>query len=173
MNYLAGYCSTTAQANHGFAPLDFPSLQHFARLVGLFDVASNAAPEAIRVVIAGDHSCLRASLKTMLELDPRIKVVGEAADDCEAMKLARKLRPDVLLVDLDMRCCDKWDTIAEIADRKLASSIVALTIHSDDEQRKAALAAGTDVLLEKGVPYRQLIRAVRLGAANSQKPEGA
>jgi DNA-binding NarL/FixJ family response regulator len=172
MNYLAGYCSTVAQANHVFAPLDFPSSQHLARLAGLYDTAtpSGSAPETIRVLVAGDSSCLRASLKTMLELDPRIRVVGEAADDCEAIKMARKMRPDVLLIDLDMRCCDRWEAIAEIANRKLASSIVALTIHNDENEHRAAIAAGTDVLLEKGVPYRQLIKAVRLGANNSRRP---
>jgi|SRR5688572_11108570 len=174
MNYLAGYCSTAAQANHVFAPLDFPTSQHFARLAGLYDTALSTSPattpETIRVLIAGDQSCLRASLKTMLELDPRIRVVGDAGDECETIKMARKLRPDVLLIDLDMPCGDGLEAISEIANRKLASSIVALTIHCGEQECKAAIAAGTDVLLEKGVPYRQLIKAVRLGAVNSRKP---
>jgi DNA-binding NarL/FixJ family response regulator len=105
----------------------------------------------------------------MLELDPRIRVVGEACDDCETVKMARKLRPDVLLMDLDMPCGDGLEAITEIVNRKLAASVVALTIHSGEQERKAAIAAGTDVLLEKGVPYRQLIKAVRLGAANSHR----
>ena len=177
MNYLAGYCSTVAQANHVFAPLDFPTSQHFARLAGLYDATPSiaprtprTAPETVRVLIAGDQSCLRSSLKTMLELDPRIQVIGEATDDCETIKMARKLRPDVLLIDLDMACCDQLEAISEITNKRLASSIVALTIHSGEWERKAAISAGADVLLEKGVPYRQLIKAVRLGAANSQKP---
>ena len=169
MNQLAGYCSTTAQANNVFAPLDFPTSQHLARLAELFNSVQSTAPDQIRVLVAVDQKCLRASLKTMIELDPRIRVVGEADSDCETIKMARKLRPDVLLIDLDMPCCDRWEAIAEIADKKLASSIVALTIHSDEAGRKEAIAAGADVLLEKGVPYKQLIKAVRLGAINSQK----
>jgi two-component system nitrate/nitrite response regulator NarL len=104
----------------------------------------------------------------MLELDPRIQVVGEAADDCETIKMARKLRPDVVLMDLDMRCCDDYEAIAEITNRQLASAIVALTIHDDQTERSLAQAAGVDLFLEKGVPYKQLISAVRLAAANKQ-----
>jgi DNA-binding NarL/FixJ family response regulator len=155
-------------------PLDFPTSQHVARLAELYDTALSASPgttpETLRVLVSGDHSCLRASLKTMLELDPRIRVVGEAGDECETIKMARKLRPDVLLIDLDMPCGDGLEAISEIANKKLASSIVALTIHCGEQECKAAIAAGTDVLLEKGVPYRQLIKAVRLGAVNSRKP---
>jgi len=103
----------------------------------------------------------------MLELDPRIRVVGEAADDCETIKASRKLHPDVLLIDLDMRCCDHLDALREITQRKLASSVVALSIHDDKVGLAEAQAAGANIILEKGVPYRQLINAIRLASANS------
>lgn len=126
-------------------------------------VSPTSTPQ-IRVLVAGDHDCLRSSLKTMLELDPRISVVGEAADDCETIKVARRLRPDVVLIDLDMRCCDQYEALAEITQQRLASSVVALTIHDEPRERAAAQAAGVNVFLEKGVPYKQLINAIRLAA---------
>jgi DNA-binding NarL/FixJ family response regulator len=128
--------------------------------------APAAVPTAdpVRVVIAGDHATLRACLKTMLELDPDINVVGEASDDCELIKMAHRVRPDVVLLDLDMRCCDNYDAVAEITEGNLASSVVALTIHDDAVQRAQAQKAGVKLFLEKGVPYRQLISAVRSAA---------
>jgi DNA-binding NarL/FixJ family response regulator len=123
----------------------------------------------IRVLIAGDHDCLRSSLKTMLELDPRIRVVGEAADDCETIKLAQRVRPDVVLIDLDMRCCDKYDALAEITQRRLANSVVGLSIHDQAGERAEAQAAGVNLFLEKGVPYKQLISAIRLAASTTPR----
>ena len=97
----------------------------------------------------------------MLELDPDISVVGEASDDCELVKMSYRLQPDVVLLDLDMRCCDNFEAVAEITERNLASSVVALTIHDDAAERANAQKAGVSLVLEKGVPYRQLISAVR------------
>jgi DNA-binding NarL/FixJ family response regulator len=105
----------------------------------------------------------------MLELDPQICVVGEAADDCELVKMANRVRPDVVLIDIDRRCCDSFDAVAEIMQGRLTSSVVALTIHDDAEERAEAQRAGVYLFLEKGVPYKQLISAVRLAAANSSK----
>jgi DNA-binding NarL/FixJ family response regulator len=122
-------------------------------------VAPTAKP--VRVLIAGDHATLRACLKTMLELDPDITVVGEASDDCELVKMAYRVQPDVVLLDLDMRCCDNYEAVAEITERNLTSSVVALTIHDDEIERAHAEKAGVKLFLEKGVPYRQLISAVR------------
>ena len=118
----------------------------------------------VRVLIAGDHTALRSCLKTMLELDPQISVVGEAADDCEMIKMAQRVRPDVVLVDLDMHCCDEFDALAEITEGKLANSVVALSIHNGEAQRTAAQRAGVNLFLEKGVPYKQLINAIRTAA---------
>lgn len=123
----------------------------------------NSSPQIslVRVLIAGDHAALRSCLKTMLELDPQISVVGEAADDCEMIKMAYRVQPDVVLVDLDMHCCDEYGALQEIAEGKLAGSVVALSIHDGEAQRAAAQRAGVNLFLEKGVPYKQLISAIR------------
>lgn len=164
-----GGCATGYGAhNHGpsrelDAPYMYSNMTAHYEYVPPVSQSSGPAPQ-IRVLIAGDHDCLRSSLKTMLELDPRIRVVGEAADDCEAIKLAQRVRPDVVLIDLDMRCCDKYDALAEITQKRLATSVVGLSIHDEAVERAEAQAAGVNLFLEKGVPYKQLINAIRLAA---------
>jgi two-component system, NarL family, nitrate/nitrite response regulator NarL len=152
---------------------DFAARRRYVRIAPQSE--SHPAPYSsptvspVRVLIAGDHPTLRSCLKTMLELDPQISVVGEAADDCELVKMAHRVRPDVVLIDIDRRCSDSFDAVAEIMQGRLASSVVALTIHDDAEERAEAQRAGVDLFLEKGVPYKQLISAVRLAAINSSK----
>jgi DNA-binding NarL/FixJ family response regulator len=153
---------------------DYVSKRRFVRIAPQSEshpaTLSSPAITTVRVLIAGDHPTLRSCLKTMLELDPQISVVGEASDDCEMVKLAQRVRPDVILMDIDRRCCDSFDAVAEITQRRMAQSVVALTIHDDAEERAEAQRAGINLFLEKGVPYKQLISAVRLAAANSTKP---
>jgi SARP family transcriptional regulator, regulator of embCAB operon len=124
----------------------------------------------VRVLVAGNHATLRSCLKTMLELDPQISVVGEATDDCELLKMANRVRPDVVLVDIDMHCCDDYDALMEITQQNLATSVIALTIHGGEADRAAAEKAGVNLFLEKGIPYKQLINAVRSAADCNSKP---
>src|ERR1051325_10769003 len=96
----------------------------------------------IRVLISDDVSCMRESLRPVLSLDPSLEVVGEAADGSEAVKLAAHLQPDVVIVDLEMPCFDGYECTAELTERNLTRSVVALTIHSDPVSRARARAAG-------------------------------
>jgi CheY-like chemotaxis protein len=168
--YNIGCCSNTMSLRYLPASMDFSAAQRLLLMHAPYEYIPAPSPSTVRVLIAGDHATLRASLKTMLELDPRIKVVGDASDDCETVKMARKLRPDVLLVDLDMRCCDDFEAVAEITEKKLATSVIGLTIYDDQAERTKAQAAGVDLFLEKGVPYKQLINAIRLAAVKAQTP---
>jgi DNA-binding NarL/FixJ family response regulator len=157
---------------HGISTSDYVTKRRFVKIAPQSESHPSFSPAAaptitpVRVLIAGDHATLRYCLKTMLELDPQISVVGEAADDCELIKTAYRVRPDVVLIDLDMRCCDNFDAVAEIPEGKLAAAVVALTIHDDAVEREYAQRAGVNLFLEKGVPYKQLINAVRTAAAN-------
>jgi DNA-binding NarL/FixJ family response regulator len=124
----------------------------------------------IRVLIADDLACMRESLRTVLSLDADIEVVGEAADGAEAVKLAAHLQPDVVLVDLEMPCCDGYECTAELTERNLTRAVVVLTIHSDPTSRARARAAGARMVLPKGTPIRQLLTALRT-AADVRSPD--
>lgn len=124
----------------------------------------------VRVLVAGDHPSLRSSLRTVLEMDPRITVIGEASDDCEMVKMSKRLKPDVVLMDLDMRCCDSFEAVSEISKRKLAGTIIGLTIHDDNTERAAAQKAGVTYFLEKGVSLRQMADTIRKAASTPAIP---
>src|SRR5215216_6339197 len=118
----------------------------------------------IRVLIADDVACMRDSLRTVLSLDPDIEVIGEAADGAEAVKLAAHLRPDVVVVDLEMPCCDGYVCTQELTERQLCGSVVVLSIHSDAASRARARAAGATVFLPKGTPMGPLVSAIQRAA---------
>src|SRR5436305_13950803 len=103
----------TLNARH--ATPDYAAKRRFVRIVPQSDshsaTLSSPATSTVRVLIAGDPPTLRSWLKTMLELDPQISVVGEASDDCEMVKVAQRLRPDVICMDIDRRGCDSLDAV--------------------------------------------------------------
>jgi two-component system, NarL family, nitrate/nitrite response regulator NarL len=147
------------------ATLSGTTINQWTRLASCIGPHPRYSLPPVRVLVAGDHASLRSSLRTILEMDPRISVVGEASDDCEMVKMSKRLRPDVVLVDLEMRCCDSFEAVSEISKRKLANTIIALTIHDEATERKQAQSAGVNLFLEKGIPSKQLIEAIRRNAA--------
>ncbi|MDX6357967.1 MAG: hypothetical protein QOH37_1021 [Nocardioidaceae bacterium] len=119
----------------------------------------------IRVVIVDDHAVLRAGLEQLLGGQPDLEVVGTAASGAEAIELVRELRPDVVLMDLQMPGIDGVAATREIVADKLADVLV-LTSYSDAERIVGALDAGAmGYLLKDAEPDEVLtgIRAVARG----------
>ncbi len=121
----------------------------------------------IRVGLADDQALVRAGFQALLDAQDGITVVGEAADGREAVELARKLAPDVVLMDIRMPVLDGIAATREIAgDRRLDSvKIVILTTFELDEYVFDAIRAGAAGFLVKDTKPAELIEAVRVVAA--------
>jgi two-component system, NarL family, response regulator LiaR len=121
--------------------------------------------DVIRVLIADDHAVVREGLRTFLDLQDGIEVVGEAADGRQAVDEAERLRPDVVLMDLVMPRLDGVEAMRELRSRVPGARAVVLTSFLDEERLLPALRAGAAGYLLKNVEPRELARSIRLAAA--------
>ena len=117
--------------------------------------------ETIRVLLVDDHSVVREGLRTFLELQDGLEVVGEAEDGEQAMAQAERLRPDVILMDLVMPKLDGVGAMQQLRQRLPASRVIVLTSFADDEKLLPAIRAGAAGYLLKNVQPKELARAVR------------
>jgi len=123
------------------------------------------ATERIGVVLVDDHAVVREGIRSFLELQEGIEVVGEASDGAEAVRLAEELRPDVILMDLVMPRLDGVGAMRELRRRMPEIRVIVLTSFSDDERLLPAIQAGAAGYLLKDVQPRELARAVRAAHA--------
>ena len=123
----------------------------------------------IRVVVAEDHALVREGLCVLLDLQDDIEVVGEAADGGEALTQVARLRPDVLLLDIQMPRLDGLEVTRRlVAEGNGKTRVLILTTFDRDEYVFRALEAGASGFLLKDVPRTQLLHAVRIVAAGDQ-----
>jgi DNA-binding NarL/FixJ family response regulator len=121
---------------------------------------------SIGVLLADDQAMLRAGFRMILESDPDISVVDEAANGEQAVASTRRLRPDVVLMDIQMPEVDGLHATRQITDDgELRSRVVILTTFERDEYVFEALQAGASGFLLKNAPPEELLRAVRVVAA--------
>lgn len=119
-----------------------------------------APPNVISIVLADDHGIVRAGLKALLERQPDMKVLGEAADGPEALRAARELRPTVLITDLSMPG-GGLETIKEITGLGLPTRILVLTVHAEERYLLPVLEAGGSGYVRKSSAHTDLLDAVR------------
>ncbi len=118
------------------------------------------------MLLADDQSMVRTGFRMILESEPDIEVVGEAANGEQATAATRRLRPDVVLMDVQMPGSDGLEATRRITeDPDLASRVVILTTFERDEYVFEALHAGASGFLLKNAPPEQLIDAVKVVAA--------
>jgi DNA-binding NarL/FixJ family response regulator len=114
----------------------------------------------IRVVLADDEAMIRAGLRMLLEHQSDLEVVGEAADGVDAVAMVRRMRPDVVLLDIRMPRQDGLASARAIVAEGLAK-VIMLTTFDDDRSLADALRAGVSGFLLKVAPPEQLLAAVR------------
>jgi NarL family two-component system response regulator LiaR len=115
----------------------------------------------IRVLIADDHAVVRQGLRSFLDLQDDIEVVGEAADGAEALAAAERLEPDVVLIDLVMPGVDGIEAIRGLRERVPGARAIVLSSFIDDEKLFPAVRAGAAAYLLKDVQPQELVDAIR------------
>ena len=118
-------------------------------------------PEVIRILIVDDHAVVREGLRTFLDLQEGLEVVGEASDGEEAVQLALRLQPDVILMDLVMPKLDGVEAMRQLRESLPETRVIVLTSFLDDDRLLAAMRAGAAGYLLKDVQPQELARAVR------------
>ncbi len=134
--------------------------------------SSNPDCRALRVLIVDDVPQVRQELRGLLQLTGELEVVGEAANGLEAISQAEALRPDVVVMDLEMPVMDGYEATRQIKTRRPACRVVALTIHGGETERQRAFQAGADSFVVKGAPLETLMEAIRNAPALGQMPKG-
>lgn len=117
--------------------------------------------DIIRVVLADDHTVVRAGLKAVLGGAKDIQVVGEVANGADAVAMTEKLDPDVLVMDLSMPQMDGAEATKTLSANGTRTKILILTMHSPDEALVPLLESGASGFLQKSAADRELVDAVR------------
>jgi DNA-binding NarL/FixJ family response regulator len=117
--------------------------------------------EPIRVLIADDHPVVRQGLRTFLSVQEDIEVVGEASDGAQAVAVAKKLDPDVILLDLKMPGVDGQATLGELRARRVRAKVLVLTSLTERGYMLPAVRDGAAGYLSKDVDPQALVQAIR------------
>ncbi len=115
----------------------------------------------VRIIIVEDHIIVRDGVKALILSESQFRVVGEAENGLEAVKLVEKLKPDLILMDLTMPRMNGMEAITEIKSRSPETKILILTVHKIEEYVRASFQAGADGYLLKKSSHSELMHAIR------------
>ena len=122
--------------------------------------------QSIRVGIVDDHALVRDGLRLILDREPDIEVVGDAADEAGAFALASSRKPHVMIVDLTLGGSDGIALIRELSSKHPLIRLVTVTMHEHEETVRQAFLAGAAGYVVKGAPSVDLVAAIRAVARN-------
>lgn len=121
----------------------------------------------ITVLIADDHKMFRQGLRMLFEMEPDIKIVGEARDGLEVQTLARQLDPDIILMDINMPGADGVEATRQILNERPETAIIILTMFREDEHVFQAIRAGAKGYVLKDADSLEVVKAIRTVAAGA------
>jgi len=127
----------------------------------------------LRVLLADDHGIVRRGLRSLLESEPELSIVAEAADGLEALRLCEEHTPDTLIVDIGMPKMNGIEVAARVQKLTRAPRVIILSMHADESYILRALAAGARAYLLKDATDEDLLPAVRSVAAGKPFFSGA
>src|SRR5262249_25767017 len=116
--------------------------------------------EKIKLLIADDHTILRQGLRRILESEPDMSVIGEAATGTDAVKRAKQLKPDVVIMDISMPEQDGIESMRQIL-KSVGARVLILTVHLEHQVITEAVTSGASGYLAKDSVDHELIAAVR------------
>jgi CheY-like chemotaxis protein len=122
---------------------------------------SYAEGDPVRLLVVDDHAVVREGFVALLERQPDFEVVGEAADGEQAIRQAETLRPDAVIMDVDMPTTGGVEATRRIKRRHPEISIVGLSLHEEEGIARAMTEAGADAYISKHDPAKDLIEAIR------------
>ncbi|HYN77851.1 MAG TPA: response regulator transcription factor [Lamprocystis sp. (in: g-proteobacteria)] len=125
-------------------------------------------PKPTQILLVEDHRILREGLRAILEAQPDLAVLGEAEDGAEAVRRARALQPDLVVLDLSMPRMNGLDALADIKRVAPGTRVLILTAQTGDEYVFSALRAGADGYLLKDSTAAELLAGVRSVAAGER-----
>ncbi|MHC4198720.1 MAG: response regulator [Planctomycetota bacterium] len=127
---------------------------------------------SIRILLADDHAIIRHGVRQLLEAEGGLEVVGEAGDGREAVAKARKLRPDVVVIDITMPNMNGVIAMRQILKVSPGTKVLVLSMHADEQFVAQALKAGASGYVEKGANLAELVGAIKAVASGKSYLSG-
>jgi DNA-binding NarL/FixJ family response regulator len=127
----------------------------------------------VKILIADDYPAFREFLKSFVAKMPEMCIAGEATDGEEAVQLAGHLKPDLVLMDIEMPRMDGPEATRQIKARSAPTKVVLLSALADEARSKSAADCGADGFLAKGTSVREMITALRQVATHSSQARQA
>ena len=114
----------------------------------------------IRLLVVDDHAVVREGFVSLLNRQPDLEVVGEAADGAEAIQRAEELRPDVVLMDVDMPTMDGMEATRRLTEQHADIAVIGLSVHEDASVSRAMTAAGAHAYVSKRAATKDLVETI-------------
>jgi two-component system, NarL family, response regulator LiaR len=124
-------------------------------------VSNKIKLKKIRIILADDHPLMRQAIRMWLDKQPDLEVLAEASDGREAIDLALKLQPDVVIIDISMPRINGLEATRQIVSRCPETNVLVLTVHTDTEHIHGMLQAGAVGYLTKNASGEDVVHAVR------------